>query len=140
MIKSDKLRMVKSLSGELADFLASGRRLSFPVEDNPDVSIIVVLFNQAHFTFRCLRSVLAQAGVTFELILVDNNSTDATGQLLRALDNVQILRNRENTGFLLAVNQAAAKVRGRTILFLNSDAFMRNNASGKRPPDSRVGL
>jgi O-antigen biosynthesis protein len=125
---SGKLQMVKNLSRELADFLTNGRRLSFPPQDNPDVSIIVVLFNQAHFTFRCLRSVLAQVGLTSELILVDNNSTDATRQLLRTLDNVQILQNRQNTGFILAVNQAAATVRGRTILLLNSDAFLRDNA------------
>jgi GT2 family glycosyltransferase len=71
---------------------------------------------------------LAQAGVSFEVILVDNCSTDSTAQLLTRLENVRALRNRQNAGFLLAVNQAAAEARGRTILLLNSDAFMRTNA------------
>src|SRR5271166_1953628 len=124
----DKLRIVKNLAGEFADFLASERRLSFPAEDRPDVSVIVVLFNQAHFTLHCLRAVLAQAGVSLELILVDNCSTDGTAQLLTRLENVRVLRNRQNTGYLLAVNQAAAEARGRTILLLNNDAFMHTNA------------
>jgi O-antigen biosynthesis protein len=124
----DKLRIVKNLTGEFADFLASGSRLSFPAGDRPDVSVIVVLFNQAHFALHCLRAVLAQVGVSLELILVDNCSTDGTAQLLTRLENVRVLRNRQNTGYLLAVNQAAAEARGRTILLLNSDAFMHTNA------------
>ncbi len=124
----DKLRIVKNLTGEFADFLASGSRLSFPAEERPEVSVIVVLFNQAHFTLHCLRTVLAQVGVSLELILVDNGSTDGTAQLLARLENVRVLRNRQNTGYLLAVNQAVAEARGRTILLLNSDAFMHTNA------------
>jgi GT2 family glycosyltransferase len=126
--QADKLNIVQSLSRELAVFLASAHRLSFPAVKAPDVSVIVVLFNQAHFTLHCLRAVLAQAGVSVEVVLVDNCSTDETPQLLARLDNVRVLRNRENAGFLLAVNQAAAEARGRTILLLNSDAFVREDA------------
>jgi GT2 family glycosyltransferase len=124
----DKLRIVKNLTAEFADFLASGSRLCFPLEDRPEVSVIVVLFNQAHFTLHCLRAVLAQVGVSLELILVDNCSTDGSAQLLTRLENVRVLRNRQNIGYLLAVNQAAAEARGRTILLLNNDAFMHTNA------------
>lgn len=126
--RADKLNIVENLSRKLAVFLASGHRLTFPADKAPDVSVIVVLFNQAHFTLHCLRCVLAQAEVSVEVILVDNCSTDKTPELLARLDNVRVLRNPQNPGFLLAVNQAAAEARGRTILLLNSDAFMRENA------------
>ena len=126
--EADKQDTVDNLSRELANFLASSQRLSFPAHKAPDVSVIVVLFNQAQFTLQCLRALLSQTEVTTEIILVDNNSTDETTQLVAKLDNVRVLRNRENTGFLVAVNQGAAEARGRTILLLNSDAFLREHA------------
>jgi GT2 family glycosyltransferase len=120
--------IVKNLSRDLKIFLANGHRLSFRAENSPDVSVIVVMSNQAQFTLGCLRAVLAQAGVSFELLLVVDCSTDAILELLARLDNVRVFWNCENAGFLLAANQAAAEARGRTILFLHSDAFMRENA------------
>jgi GT2 family glycosyltransferase/SAM-dependent methyltransferase len=125
---ADKLRRVEDLRRELQDFLEKHRRLSFPANDQPDVSIIVVLFNQAQFTLRCLQKILLQSSAGYEVILVDNCSTDETPALLRRLDNVLVISNQENAGFLLAVNQAAARATGRSILLLNSDAFMRENA------------
>jgi len=126
--EANKRQILQELRQRVAVFLASGHRLSFPKADAPDISVIIVLFNQAQFTLHCLRAVLAQAAVNVEIILVDNNSTDETAELLGRLDNVQVLRNQQNIGFVMAVNQAAAAARGRTILLLNSDAFLRENA------------
>ena len=123
-----KLRFVENLRQELAVFLRSGQRLSFRADEAPDVSIVILLYNQAHFTYRCLRSVMTQAGVKIEVVLVDNCSTDDTEKLLASLDNVRVLRNSSNVGFLLGVNQGAKEARGRNILLLNNDAFMRENA------------
>jgi GT2 family glycosyltransferase len=106
---------------ELRAFLSSGARLAWPAREKPAVSVILVLYNRAELTLRCLRS-LGGGAAPIEIIIVDNASSDSTGALLERLDGVRILRNVENRGFLLAVNQAAQAARGTNLLLLNNDA------------------
>ena len=123
-----KAALTQALQTELQRFLDSGERLAFPAVTAPAVSVLVVLYNQAHLTLRCLQQLRAQQGVPLEVVLVDNASHDATSQLLDRLDGVQVLRIQGNLGFLRATNQAAAVARGRTLLLLNNDAFPRPGA------------
>jgi GT2 family glycosyltransferase len=125
-----KARLILEAREALAHFLAGGERLSFPTGPaTPEVSIILVVWNQAHFVLKCLRALLADAsGPSFEVILVDNASAAETQRLLSRLAGVIILRNPTNIGFLLACNQGAAMARGRAILLVNSDAFVRPGA------------
>ena len=108
---------------QLLDFLASDERLAAPVNATPDISVVVVLWNQAHLTLRCLRALLAQRGPSIEIVLVDNASSDETEALLARLDGARILRSVSNDGFLVGCNRGAAVSRGRALLLLNSDAF-----------------
>jgi GT2 family glycosyltransferase/glycosyltransferase involved in cell wall biosynthesis len=113
---------------ELLDFLRSGERLQFTNHGSPDISVILVLWNQAHLTLRCLRALLAQVGPAIEVILVDNASSDETGELLGRLDGVKMVANARNEGFLLGCNRGAAVASGRALLMLNNDAFVRQGA------------
>jgi GT2 family glycosyltransferase len=115
----------RRVARSLARFLASRARLVLPRPDMPEVSIIVVLFNQAGMTLECLRSIAATADGATEIIIVDNASTDNTPRLLDRLEGARILRNAENRHFLHAVNQGAAIARGRALLLLNNDATLR---------------
>lgn len=61
---------------ELEALLASRERLDFRIAASPRVAIVLVLYNQAHFTLSCLRSIQAHGGVPSELVVVDNASSD----------------------------------------------------------------
>lgn len=95
--------------------------LEFPYFDAPSISIILVLYNKAEYTCQCLETIKAHADVPYEIIVVDNGSTDTTPQLISKLRNVEIIKNKENIGFLKGCNQGAKMARGKWVLFLNND-------------------
>jgi GT2 family glycosyltransferase len=106
---------------ELDGFLAGGERLTLPTSDAPEVSILLVLFNQAELTFQCLRSLQFALDRPSEIIIADNASSDRTHALLDRIDGARIIRNAENLHFLRGVNGAAADARGKYLLLLNND-------------------
>ncbi len=88
-----------------------------------EVSVIVVTYNSAGCIEACIASVERQEGVQAEVLVVDNNSSDNTVQVLKALGApVRLLLNQQNIGFGSACNQAFQQSRGRFIFFLNPDA------------------
>ena len=80
-----------------------------------NASVIVPLFNRCDLTEKCLLSLLDETLDPFDLVLVDNASTDNT-----TLIDVTI-RNPENYGFARACNQGADRASGDFIVFLNND-------------------
>ncbi|RYF40221.1 MAG: glycosyltransferase, partial [Comamonadaceae bacterium] len=94
----------------------------------PELSVIVVLFNQAGLSRRTLQALADQRGASFETIIVDNASSDRTSELLDRVRGARIIRNADNIGFLLAARQGAAAARGLRLAFLNSDAVLQENA------------
>ncbi|MBD2094888.1 glycosyltransferase [Trichocoleus sp. FACHB-591] len=106
----------------LKSFLASGAKLHLPTSQTPLVTVILVLYNRAELTFQCLRSLSENFYNSFEVVIVDNASSDDTSVLLDRIQGARIIRNSENHHFLLASNQAAKVAQGKYILFLNNDA------------------
>lgn len=88
-----------------------------------DVSIIIPCFNKVDYTVRCLTSLAEHTPADrYEVVIVDNASSDATPELCAQLDgDVVVIRNDENLGFSKACNQGAAAASGRHLLFLNND-------------------
>jgi GT2 family glycosyltransferase/glycosyltransferase involved in cell wall biosynthesis len=107
---------------QLQSFLTSNAILDLPQAENPEISVLLVLFNRAELTLACLRALAENHSERMEIIIVDNNSRDETTLLLDRLRGVRIIRNAENRNFLLAVNQAAKEARGDYVLLLNNDA------------------
>ena len=110
----------------LDEFLLRGRRLDFSAHrrstEDVEVSILLILWNRAELTLACLESLARIRDVTFEVVIVDNLSTDRTRDLLERVDGATILFNDANEGYTRAANQAAAAARGRYLLNLNNDA------------------
>ncbi len=88
-----------------------------------DLSICIPVHNNRSLLANCLCALPdACRGLNWETIVVDNASTDETGQLLATeFPEVRLITNSENRGFATAVNQAAAAAQGRHLLLLNDD-------------------
>lgn len=116
-----KERLERISKRMLEKFLASGARLRLPTSESPEVSIVLVLYNRAELTFRCLRSLCQIEEPSFEVIVIDNASSDRTEELFKRIDGVRYIRNQENLHFLRGSNQGAKLARGENLLFLNND-------------------
>ena len=93
---------------KIGDGYLTGGHLSFPQYENPMVSIVIPCYNQIHYTYACLQSILEfTKDVTYEVIIADDVSTDATAEIGRFVDGLVICRNQTNQGFLRNCNQAA---------------------------------
>ena len=98
------------------------RALAFRCDPEPTVSIIIPVFNQVDYTLQCLASIQNNLpSVSFEILLVDDCSTDATARLLDLVRGIRVIRNAINLGFLTNCNNAAAVAKGRYLMFLNND-------------------
>jgi cellulose synthase/poly-beta-1,6-N-acetylglucosamine synthase-like glycosyltransferase len=82
-------------------------------EQPPQISVLILVHNHWAITLNALRSLVAMAnGTSFEVIVADDASTDATTQLGRQLPWLRIWRSEQNQGFLDTCNGAAALARG----------------------------
>ena len=90
------------------------------------ISVVIVNWNRRALLESCLRSLLRDQGAAFEIIVVDNGSTDGSSELVRTYMGgplaVRIIENPDNRGFCEANNQGIAEARGEFIALLNNDA------------------
>src|SRR5690606_32151686 len=84
---------------------------------------IVCTYNRAHLLGRAIRSVLAQTDPDFELLLVDDHSSDETASVVSefADDRIVYIRRQDNGGSSSARNTGIKRAQGRYIAFLDDD-------------------
>lgn len=86
------------------------------------VSVIIVNYNGADFIEECIESVISQSYTNWEIIVMDNNSTDGSIDLLKKYPFVQLIESKENCGFAKGNNIAIEHSKGEFIALLNNDA------------------
>jgi GT2 family glycosyltransferase len=107
----------------------------------PVLSIIIVSYNTCQITIDCIKSILADKGLFFELnnidqservpaeiIIIDNNSTDNTLKEISKYHFIKIISNNSNLGFGKANNQGINTAHGNYFLLLNSDTIILHSA------------
>ena len=94
-----------------------------------DVSIIIVNYNTLHVLQPCIDSIVNHTdGISYEIIVVDNGSTDGSIESLTSDQRVILIPTGENLGFGKANNRGLELAHGKYIFFLNSDTLLKNNA------------
>lgn len=95
-------------------------------------SIVMVAYNGSAYTRAAIEAVLRGTEAPFDLILVDNGSSDGTADLLDGYAQsppegvrIRVLRNAENLGYPVAANQGVAASRGGNVVLLNNDTEVR---------------
>jgi hypothetical protein len=95
------------------------------------VSVIILNYNGKNFLNECLKSVLDSSYTNFEIILVDNFSTDDSIKLVKErfghVSVLMIVKNSSNLGFAAGNNAGTRCCKGKYILFLNNDTVVESN-------------
>ena len=89
----------------------------------PEVSVVTSTYNRCDMLAAALRSALAQRDVDFEVVVVDNGSTDETAKMLAGWDDerLRVIRNEESLGSIGGRNSGLRAARGRWVGILDDD-------------------
>lgn len=99
-----------------------GDALTLSAAETPQVSVIIPVYNNIAHTLHCLQSIATVgAGTPFEVIVVDDCSSDETQAVLSRCRGVRVVKNAKNLGFIGACNAGVAAARGDYVYFLNND-------------------
>lgn len=94
-----------------------------------DCSIVILTYNALEYTKMCYESIVKYTKIPYEIIFVDNCSSDGTRNFLNTLKlpNVKCFFNNSNLGFAKGCNQGASAASGNALLFLNNDTVVTKN-------------
>jgi GT2 family glycosyltransferase len=95
-----------------------------------DVSIVIINYNTFDLTCQCIQSIIEKtSGLTYEIIVVDNASTERDPvDFLAAFSDIILIQSQENGGFANGNNKGIKNASGDYVLLLNSDTRLLNNA------------
>lgn len=112
----------------------------------PFISIVIANYNGQNYLETCLTSVLKSSITNFEIIVIDNNSTDSSIKIVKEFikidSRVRLLKNETNIGVPASRNRAIAHCRGEIVILLDNDTQVRKDSLRKliKPlQDKKVG-
>jgi len=95
------------------------------MKKNPTVSVVIPTYNRAHLIGRAIQSILNQSYQDFEIIVVDDGSTDDTEGVIKEFqkrdERVRYIRHEKNKGGSAARNSGIKSVRGDYVALLDDD-------------------
>lgn len=100
--------------------------------DSLDLSIVIINFNTPQLTKQCVDSIIKYCkGINYEIIVVDNASTDDSVKRLEKIKQSLLLRSKINLGFAGGNNLGIHKAKGKYVLLLNSDTIINSKVLQK---------
>lgn len=97
-----------------------------------DVSVIIVNYNTYALTSACIQSIIDYTeGISYEIIVVDNASTDGSKEKLEVDRRIRYIYSEKNGGFGYGNNIGMKAASGNFLFLLNSDTLLLNNAIGE---------
>lgn len=98
-------------------------------EQNELISVIICTYNRVELLGRSIRSVLSQTYTNLELLIIDDCSTDSTGEFVKGLSDKRIryYRNDHNMGLACSKNLGASRAKGELLAFQDDDDEWRPN-------------
>lgn len=96
--------------------------------ENPEISLIIPVHNKLELTKACLASVLLHRnGIRFEVIVVDDASSDSSFEFLSGIPGLRVFRMPEQSGYVLSSNSGAQQACGEMLVFLNNDTVVQKH-------------
>lgn len=126
-IRLGPLQIAGLSTDDAEEFYASHWIFAAAPLERPDyglTSIVILTHNQLPYTQECLDSISRYTDGRYEVIVVDNCSTDGTVEYLKHRQDITLISNTENLGFPQAANQGIRVARGDNVLLLNNDTIV----------------
>ena len=93
-------------------------------EEDLKVSVIIPVYNAEKYLGRCLAAVLGQTYSDLEIILINDGSTDSSGDIIRSFDDERIVViGKENEGVSAARNDGLKRITGSRVVFVDADDY-----------------
>ena len=94
----------------------------------PEISVVVPVYNTFRYLMKCMDSILNQTFINFEVIIVDDGSTDSSLQLIQYYEQMDSRVNvicKKNTGYGDSINCGMRVARGKYVAIVESDDFVK---------------
>ncbi|WP_339060911.1 glycosyltransferase family 2 protein [Tepidibacillus marianensis] len=102
------------------------------IRKNIDLTFVVINWNSGHLLKTCIPSLLRQKDIVSEVILIDNNSSDNTREIVKNLpSDVNVILNEENFGYSAAANQGIELSNGKYVSIINPDVILTDSYGNK---------
>jgi GT2 family glycosyltransferase len=129
---------------KFTNFLSGTKKLNLPNHQAPIISVVIITHNQSNLVLNCLNSLAQELSAQSEVIIFDNASSDQTNLLFEKINGARVIRSEQNLHFLRAANLCCNEVKGKYILFINSDIEVLpgaiSEAINKIESDSKCGI
>ncbi len=102
-------------------------------EDKLAISFILLNYNNSDYTIPCIESIKRIVDVSYEIIVVDNGSTDNSLERLSRIQGITIVKNKTNRGFTGGNNDGVRIAKGKYIVILNNDTILEDEGINQLP-------